>query len=173
MPFSVLSMSGCLDGFQVLNPSWTTFRMKFCWRYFPYWISEESKFVAKFPTDSVLYRMTNHYGKGWVVIVFCVARKFAPRTFRFQCAPSLYNGRTLQPHAHLFGSKLNFEGTFCMKKPAENVEAIKVHTFWEGHKIFAKSPPFLTGASASQKKVEISQKCFVLLRIYELYCSRL
>ena len=32
----------------------------------------------------------------------------------------------------------------------------KVHIFWEGHKFFAKSPPFLTGTSASQKKVEIS-----------------
>jgi hypothetical protein len=52
-------------------------------------------------------------------------RTHAPRMFRFQCAPSFYNGRTSQPHAHLFGSKLNFEGTFCKKKPAENMEAIK------------------------------------------------
>ena len=164
MPFSVLSMSGCLDVFQVLNPKqestiqvlqprlkdpswtrattlldlitilvgktpkkskmsprltmkfnsliWKASRIKFCWKYFPYWILEESFNVAKFQTDSVIYRMTNHYGKGWVVIVFCVARKHAPRTFRFQCAPSFYNGRTSQPHADLFGSKLNFEIKF-------------------------------------------------------------
>ena len=45
----------------------------------------------------------------------------------------------------------------------------KVHIFWEGHKIFAKSPPFLTGTSASQKKVEILQNFCGLLRINELY----
>ena len=78
-------------------------------------------------------------------------------------------------------SESNFISVLTAKKLLKNLSRSrstwppfrnKVHIFWEGHKNFAKSPPFLIATSTSQKKVEISQTFCGLLRMYELFNAR-
>ena len=70
------------------------------------------------------------------------------------------NSQNLELQSNLQKSDIDSSSLYVRLQEQVNIKwLLKVHIFWEGHKIFV---------STSQKKVEISQNFCGLLRIYEL-----